>query len=329
MPVKTRKETHKELLDTFRQLGNRYGVFAVFEDFLAMYAIAISNSVDRYHYEEREAQYMRIVQKYDRQELEQLVALAGLLLQEIELQNGFPADILGPVFHELELHNKYTGQFFSPQPICDAIAQMSVGRGKPDNGKDYIRVMEPACGSGAMVLAAAGALKQQGNNYQQGMIAVCVDIDFKCVCMTYIQLALHGIPAIVIHGNTLTVEETSRWYTPMYFMGQWYWREPHIGITDKPKPEVQAYQMAGNPLYAALQQIASNAGREVDTAKPVEIDDMQQLSILETAANETEKDKPVIKKSRRKQKNNNFEQLSLFGLAADSESSGKMTGEES
>ncbi len=335
MPVKTQKETHKELLNTFRQLGNRYGIFAVFEDFLAMYAIAISNSVDQYHYEEREAQYMRIVQKYDKQEMEQLVALAGLLLQELELQNGYPEDILGPVFHELELHNKYTGQFFSPQPICNAIAQMSVGREQPDNDKDYIRVLEPACGSGAMVLAAAGALQQRDDNYQQGMIAVCVDIDFKCVCMTYIQLALHGIPAVVIHGNTLSAEETSRWYTPMYFMGQWYWREPHIGITDKPKPEVKAYQMVNNPIYAVLQQIAVSDRKEVyttavpetDNAKFVEIDSMQQLSILESAMTEIEKDKPAIKKNYREKKNNNFEQLSLFGLAADSESSRKITGE--
>jgi hypothetical protein len=32
--------------------------------------------------------------------------------------------------------------------------------------------------------------------------------------MAYIQLSLYGIPAMVIHGNTLTMEEWDRWYTP-------------------------------------------------------------------------------------------------------------------
>jgi hypothetical protein len=35
--------------------------------------------------------------------------------------------------------------------------------------------------------------------------------------MTYIQSLLYGIPAIVIHGNSLTSEEWSRWYSPYAF----------------------------------------------------------------------------------------------------------------
>ena len=35
--------------------------------------------------------------------------------------------------------------------------------------------------------------------------------------MAYIQLALYNIPAVIIHGNTLTVEEWSHWFTPALF----------------------------------------------------------------------------------------------------------------
>lgn len=35
--------------------------------------------------------------------------------------------------------------------------------------------------------------------------------------MAYIQLCLYQIPAVVIHCNTLTMEEWSRWYTPYAF----------------------------------------------------------------------------------------------------------------
>ncbi len=322
MPVNPRG-VHGELLKAFKLLGNKYGVHAVFEDFLAMYTYAISNSVDAYHYEKREADYMRIVKKYSLEEIEQIVALGCHLTMELESQSGYPQDILGPLFHELNLHNEYAGQFFSPQNICDAMAQIAIGADKLNNGKAYITVMEPACGSGAMVLAAAKALQAQGRNYQQEMIAVCIDIDFKCVCMTYIQLALHGIPAVIIHGNTLTTEEHSRWYTPMYFIGGWYWKEPRLGMTDVLKPEVEAYRMASSPMYAALRMLHCDTKTTDIRAAPLqgESDNSQPVAALELEEQKEQPGKMVEKKKKQ------VEQLSLFGLAAENESSIKITGE--
>lgn len=57
------------------------------------------------------------------------------------------------------------------------------------------------------------------------MVAYCCDIDIKCVYMAYIQLSLYGIPAVVVHGNSLTVEEWSKWYTPIYLLDGWPLRE--------------------------------------------------------------------------------------------------------
>lgn len=321
------KRVHGELLKAFQLLGNKYGVHAVFEDFLAMYAYAISNSVDAYHYKKREADYMRIVKKYSREEIEQIVALGGHLIMELESQSGYPQDILGPLFHELNLHNEYAGQFFSPQNICDAMAQMAIGTDKLNNGKAYITVMEPACGSGAMVLAAAKALQAQGRNYQQEMIAVCIDIDFKCVCMTYIQLALHGIPAIIIHGNTLTTEEHSRWYTPMYFIGEWYWKEPRLGITDVLKPEVEAYRMASSSMYAALRKIHCNTEAADIRAAPLQVESEENQPVAVPESIEKEEQPRLMVEKKKRKKKNQVEQLSLFGLAAEDESSIKIAGE--
>lgn len=50
--------------------------------------------------------------------------------------------------------------------------------------------------------------------YRHNTFFVAQDIDIRCVWMAYIQLSLYGIPAMVIHGNTLTMEEWDRWYTP-------------------------------------------------------------------------------------------------------------------
>jgi hypothetical protein len=53
--------------------------------------------------------------------------------------------------------------------------------------------------------------------------------------------SLLHIPALVIHGNSLSLEEFGRWYTPAHIMGGWSWklrRETEGGhqIGDMPEP---------------------------------------------------------------------------------------------
>lgn len=43
-------------------------------------------------------------------------------------------------------------------------------------------------------------------------------------------ISIYGIPAVVIHGDSITVEEWSRWYTPAYVWGGWVFEQP-MGIT--------------------------------------------------------------------------------------------------
>jgi hypothetical protein len=76
--------------------------------------------------------------------------------------------------------------------------------------------------------------------------------------MAYLQFALLHIPAVVIHGNSLSLEEFGRWYTPAHIMDGWSWKlrrqpddehdiqeapevsEPgHPGRTDRPQPPQQ------------------------------------------------------------------------------------------
>jgi len=39
--------------------------------------------------------------------------------------------------------------------------------------------------------------------------------------MTFIQLALLHVPAVVIHGNGLTGECREQWFTPAHILGGW------------------------------------------------------------------------------------------------------------
>ena len=64
-----------------------------------------------------------------------------------------------------------------------------------------------------MIYGAVWAMQKNGFDYQRKSLFVAQDIDIRCVWMTYIQCCLYRIPVAVIHGNTLTQEEWSYWYS--------------------------------------------------------------------------------------------------------------------
>lgn len=201
----------------------------VFQDWLEMSAIAISNCVDWVHKKEREERYLQIIKQYTPEEQKKFAELLAMLIKSLqsEFDSGLPCDILGEIFHGLELHNKYHGQFFTPFHICEFIGQVVIGDGLEEiiDKQGYVSVCEPCVGAGGMVIGVAAAMKKNGFNYQQQMCVTACDIDLKCVHMAYLQLGLYGIPATIIHGNSLSMEEWSTWYTPAYMLGAWAYKE--------------------------------------------------------------------------------------------------------
>lgn len=75
-----------------------------------------------------------------------------------------------------------------------------------------------------MVIALAHEMRDMGINYQQHLHVTVVDIDPECVAMAPLQFSLLHSPAIVVHGNTLSLEEFGRWHTPAHVPGGWQWR---------------------------------------------------------------------------------------------------------
>lgn len=71
------------------------------------------------------------------------------------------------------------------------------------------------------MIAIAEALGDKGFNYQRCLHVTAQDVDSRAVHMTYLQLSLLHIPAILILGNTLALEERELWYTPAHVMGLW------------------------------------------------------------------------------------------------------------
>ncbi len=244
------KEAKKDLFNFIQQLSYRHSTWEVFSDFCEVSAIAVSNSVDWRNQQEREKRYLEIIARYNEKEQALFPQMFAALVQalEDELTLNGPSDILGRLYHELELHNKYTGQFFTPGSICDMMGELSAseqGFQNLINDKGYITLSEPASGSGAMVLGFCKAMQKRGFNYCDQLVVTAVDVDLKCVHMAYLQFSLYGIPAVVIHGNTLSVEEWSRWYTPIYIVNGWT-RKQACGITEAsyiPEPPKELQQL--------------------------------------------------------------------------------------
>lgn len=130
-------------------------------------------------------------------------------------------DYLGQIFHQLEANNKQTGQFFTPASLGELAASVvdnSELIKKAIKEKGYIKVAEPACGSGAMLLGYVSKIAKLGYNPQQVLLIDAWDIDRKCVNMCYFQLNLYGLRAVVTHGDSLENKVYSRYSTLRYML---------------------------------------------------------------------------------------------------------------
>jgi hypothetical protein len=215
----------KELVKAIKALGYRHGHWQIFADFVEMAAISVSNAVDLGGREKREERYLQVVERYKPDELARLPEMLGLLTMALEEET---ADVLGRTFHDLELHNKWSGQYFSPYPLCRMMAKMTIAD-KADleariTERGFVTAQEPAAGSGAMIIALAHEMREAGINYQQHLHVTAVDVDPKCVHMSYLQFSLLHIPAVVVHGNSMSLEEFDRWYTPAHILDGWNWK---------------------------------------------------------------------------------------------------------
>jgi hypothetical protein len=124
--------------------------------------------------------------------------------------------------------------------VCQAMAKMLVHEAKLlVEEQEFIRAHEPCVGSGAMVIALAQALKEEGINYQQCLHVTAIDLDLLAVHMAYVHCTLLHIPAIIVHGDTLRAETYSVWRTFAHVMGLWdakLARNPRRLLPSPPKP---------------------------------------------------------------------------------------------
>ena len=227
MPAKPRKKppprTTHDYLDTLehtlRQFAYGHHTFTIFRHFVELSALTLSSVADPLNKATREAQYRAIVKQYKPEEFQQFSLLLGMLAMSLDHE---PTDVLGRLYHRLEIHNHQSGQFFTPFPVCQAMAKMLVHDAKHlAREQEFIRAHEPCVGSGAMVIALAQALQEEGINSQQCLHVTAIDLDIVAVHMAYVQCTLLHIPALILHGDTLRGDVYSQWRTFAHVLGWW------------------------------------------------------------------------------------------------------------
>jgi type I restriction-modification system DNA methylase subunit len=221
MMHQTPEQLRAQFLKRFNALAQHRRRYEVFRDFVTLSAISLNNVMepDAERKATLEAEYMGIIRTYSHDEVQGFAELLGLV---VELLEPTPQDVLGDLYMELDLGNERTGQFFTPNSISQFMARLNGV--EPPAGQNFVRVCEPACGAGGMVLAIAQALIESGKNPAKAMWTQCQDIDRTAALMCFIQLSLWNIPAAVIVGDTLANEVRECFYTPAHYMGAWGYR---------------------------------------------------------------------------------------------------------
>ena len=214
--------TVNEIIKRIESAIYRIGKYQLISDVLECGAICIANTVDLANRAEREEQYRKIMEKYPPDEQKIIVEVFGMifkLLSSVVYDDGRFDDYLGEIFMRCNQGNSGTGQFFTPFHVSKLMEKISLGRDVVDQAENdgVITVNDPCCGGGGMLMAALDILKNDYHvNYTRNCFIDCGDIDRRCVYMTYLQLSLAGVPAIVKHQDAISRELWSVWRTPAY-----------------------------------------------------------------------------------------------------------------
>lgn len=219
----------KNFISLFNQTARYHHRHQVFEDFISCSVIALQNRLR--FCEKREQKYMHIVARYEKPDVSRMAQLLANVVNGLDHQ---PGDFLGSVFMQLELGDKYRGQFFTPWDVAKMMASMQLGDASDlFTHKPFITLAEPACGAGCMVLAFADVMATAGYAPHRHLWVSATDVDPLAAGMAYIQLSLCGIAGEVVIGNSLCDERRRVLYTPGHYWGNWPYRLRKTPIVDE------------------------------------------------------------------------------------------------
>ena len=240
-------------------------------DFLAYCALLLSIRTDPVHSEQRSKSLERLKANYKKDEWEAfhqgLVDLCRTFVRNIQV--GRYEDLFAGSFTQVRATSRALKQDFTPVDVGKLIGAISVSSNLSLPEKGFFSLGDHACGSGTLLLAGAQRIADTGYNPAEQLVIQAADLDARCVHMTYLHLSLYGIPAVVVHGNTITLNEYDRWYTPVYLWRKWIWRAP-MPFGDSGYISDEKLKCFDEPIYGAyryMEQQFSTADANSSTDK--------------------------------------------------------------
>ena len=190
-------EEINEIVKNITNLSGKHNFQTIFSDWVTLMAMSIQNCCAKKDaiWKAREEKFLNITKKYTQEEIKIIFNLYPKLVFAFEREIK---DYLGEIFMQLATmaNKKIMGQCFTPFSVSMVAAKISY-----EHIKDSL--YEPTCGSGGMIIATVKNQIEKGINYQERLKVIAQDLDNLCVYMTYVQLSLLGINAIVMQGDTL------------------------------------------------------------------------------------------------------------------------------
>lgn len=229
MSVKGVKQQYTGIVKLYNSLIGAHQLWELWQDSMTMFALSISQVVDKRFYEQRESSYMDIVHKYTKDEMQVFPQIFGAIVTQLE--ENREQDLLGDLYMSLDLGSHWHGQFFTPYNVCAAMAQMQFPDEITLEEIKPVTVCDCACGGGALLIAAGNEfLRKTKNSGVNGQDYICLfaqDLSQVSAMMCYIQLSLLGFAGKVKLGDSLMNPLTDQddgadiWYTPMWFSSVW------------------------------------------------------------------------------------------------------------
>ena len=305
-----RDDHQKAFLKIFNSLCGRFNRWQVWQDFVMVTAIEISNATDKQNAPERTKTYQTIISKYSDAEQNKFAELLAEVIMGME-QNP-DQDFLGELYMLCELGNDASGQFFTPYDVCRCMVEISGGSDPAAENAGFFSVSDPACGAGALLIAFANLCRRKNICYHDKVLFVAQDIDLIAGLMCYIQLSLMGCAGYVVIGDTLINPCTAYdkkgllpagnperiWFTPLFSDGIWYGRrlaaqmdllisgssrkspenvnsftEKPKKVADSPAKDTKKPCSLTEPAKAAAPVSTPVSTKKVETWKPAELNE--------------------------------------------------------
>ena len=206
-------EPVRKFVDLSRRIGGNRKSSRVFDDFchLTYCVFAQRTTSDPKIHDDLQRQYDEVAAAYDPADL---WAMAGMLGVAREAMSRGGDDFLGRVCGVMGALDGPTGQYFTPFDASRLFASLN----PPDAAEaiqqcGHFTAMDPAAGSGGLLIAMADQIQSQGVNMND-VFFEGVELVPSTYHMLFVQLVLRGLAARAVCGNSLTQEVREFAYTP-------------------------------------------------------------------------------------------------------------------